>query len=257
MNTSQKRAQDRDTSINTARLLCISGFLVLDIETTSVGAEDEVVQLALFEHTPESETIERIFSLVQPTAAVIDYKAWQVHKITHQMLKYAGAPPITAFDFALLAHIYRLPLVIFNQSFDLRMLRQSFAACGVAQPPYNEKFLNVVCAMQLYTNFKGQLLSAKGRGGYKRQGLPGGDHSGKGDCLATIALIRMMANAHSSMQTKQFDTFKEVEHGAGSVVLGAPSIGDDMIDEFADLDIAADPYATNPDRPSGTTEANG
>lgn len=222
MNISQKQGTDRDASISTARALCASGFLVLDVETTSVGAHDEIVQLALFEYTPEGETKELVYSLVQPTRAMIDYKAWEVHKITNGMITKAGAPNITAFGFALAAHIYRLPLVIFNKAFDLRFLRQSFEIAG-APLPYDEKRLNVVCAMQLYTNFKAEMLNAKGRGGYKRQSLPGGDHSGRGDCLATVELIRTIANAPTVLQVGQLDLMKQVLHGEGSITSEPPA----------------------------------
>ncbi len=170
---------DRDQAILWARrILADETVVILDTETTGLGQEAEIVQIAVID-TAGNVLLD---TLVKPQTE-IPAEASRIHGITDEMV--ADAP---AFD-AVQLGIEGKTVVTYNANFDARMIRQSLAQYDKDAPAVKA----YECAMETYAAYYGEWNDYFGS--YKWQPLRGGDHSAKGDCLATLALIRKMAQA--------------------------------------------------------------
>jgi len=155
-------------------------FVLLDTETTGRENDAEIVQITIL-----GEEGERIFeTLVKPTKA-ISAEAQAVHHITLAMV--ANAPTFPQVYARIQQAIDNKRVVIYNSQFDTRILEQ--CCRRYALPPF--RFFDVNCAMLQYAAFVGERDWK--HGGWKRQRLPSGDHSARGDCRAMLDVIRQMA----------------------------------------------------------------
>lgn len=172
--------------------------VILDTETTGLGDDDEIIQIAIIDHTGAV----LMDTLVKPTGKRIPLEATQVHGITAEMVK--DAPVWDAIAPDIWKRIAGNHLVIYNASFDLRLMRQScrtiamktiFTSVHAALP--------VSCAMLNYAQFFGEWNDY--RQNYRWQSLSNAfyqqrldvpdlpAHSALGDCIRTLLLIKHMA----------------------------------------------------------------
>ena len=166
-----------------ARAMLAKGALILDTETTGLDDEAEIVQIAII----DTNGTTLLNSLVMPTQFSATYHiAEAIHGISREML--ANAPTMMQLWPQVLAILdHATNLVIYNRDFDLRLLMQS--------APRNEwraPHCATHCAMLHYAKFVGQW--SKHHKSFRWQPLFGGDHTALGDCLATLNLLRQMAN---------------------------------------------------------------
>lgn len=170
----------RERAVQWAReVLARDDLLVLDTETTGLDRAAQIVQIAIIDRAGAV----LLDSLVKPTCP-IGLGAAAIHGITAAMVQ--DAPSFAALLPAFRALVAGKRLVIYNADFDMRLLRQSATACGVALPR-----VDTDCVMHAYAQFVGRWNSR--RGGYRWWPLPGGDHSALGDARACLAVIRRMA----------------------------------------------------------------
>jgi len=118
----------------------------LDTETTGLGPKDEIIDISIVDFYGNI-----LFdSLVKPQR-IIPADATRVHKITNKMVQ--NAP--TWID--IWPEIQRVlkdkVLVIYNEDYDIRLLKQSCQLHGVIwHPPYKKSF----CIMKLYAEYYGE-----------------------------------------------------------------------------------------------------
>ncbi len=185
--------EDRRQARRWAQDLMKRGFYVLDTETTGLGKDDEIVQIAIVDQDGKRVLNE----LIKPTIP-IPPGASKVHGIYDRDVEYASnfKDIYTALSKLLAGQI----VIAYNMDFDRRMLRQSGAKYGLPEIRMGERG----CAMKQYARYKG---TTGWRRGYKwhrlgnavvQEGLPVVDaHSALGDALMTLALIRKMAAENS------------------------------------------------------------
>lgn len=175
-------------------LLIAGNWAILDTETTGLGPNAQICQLALI----TNERGDDWQTLVKPTVPISE-AAFDVHGITDALVK--DAPRIDAVFLDLLRQIKGRDLAIYNAEFDLKLLKQSLRAVGiqVAFPTSDRRkcriFTNggsIHCAMLQYSAYVGEWSDR--HQDYKWQKLPGGDHSALGDCHATRKVIELMAD---------------------------------------------------------------
>lgn len=100
-------------------------FVVLDTETTGLGRQDEIVQIAVV--NPDGGAL--VNTLVQPTVpSAIQPKATEIHGITPQMV--IGKPTLLDLQPKLIEHLSNKFIVAYNADFDKRMVSQSATAVG-------------------------------------------------------------------------------------------------------------------------------
>lgn len=176
--------KDRQDAILWARDILARSFLLLDTETTGLNTNtSEIVQIAVI--CSHGATI--LDTLVKPRNA-IPKEAIAIHHITDEMVQQA---PSWAEIFPKLETILmHQRVVIYNAGYDWPLITSVTARAGLDILPI---IGNVVdCAMLKYAAYIGEQGYY---GDYRWQRLQGGDHTAKGDCLATLALIKRMAES--------------------------------------------------------------
>ncbi len=173
---------DRERATEWARdLLERSDWVILDTETTGTSQYDEIVQIAII--AADGRVL--CDTLVRPTRT-IPPEATAIHGISDADVK----------DALLFPDVYRRVkeilsgkrIIVYNAQFDLRLIHQTLAKHNLL--PYDLDSDQAECAMLVYSAWVGERWLD---GGYKWQKLENADHSAVGDCLATLALIKKMA----------------------------------------------------------------
>jgi DNA polymerase-3 subunit epsilon len=169
-----------EAAANRAReILADPNWLILDTETTGLGATDQVIQICLL--TPTGRTI--LDTLIQPTVPT-DPEAYDVHGIQDEDL--AIAPKYHQIETLLQFHIAGNHIIAYNAPFDIRLLAQTAHAHGLS-PIIPQQ---VTCAMKIYQ----QYLDVG-----HRVSLPDAAHSAADDTRAVLALLqRIAAHPHNT-----------------------------------------------------------
>jgi DNA polymerase-3 subunit epsilon len=176
---------DRAGSVTWARSLLESGgFCVLDSETTGLIPPVEFVEIAVVD--ADAKTL--FEGTVRPSCR-IESGATRVHGHTAHTL--SGSPPFSDIYPDLLEALWRIRVVVYNASYDRRVWDAAVRSLG-ARGTLAGELPAWECAMRRYAAYVGEHSK---RGGYRNQKLPGGDHSARGDALATLRLIEEMAAA--------------------------------------------------------------
>jgi DNA polymerase III epsilon subunit-like protein len=185
--------EHKNSAIEGCRLFFQAPCLILDTETTGLGEDAEICELAIIDLRGVVLFNQRI-KPVKPIPA----EASAIHGIKNEDV--AECKDIKSFlpeiKFILGPNIY---VLAYNCDYDWRLFQQSFNAAGLQSQQLGKKW---ICAMKLYAEFIGQLGSSGRR--YKWQKLPalgpGPAHSALGDCLSTLELLKMMANTETSKE---------------------------------------------------------
>ncbi|GIV81355.1 MAG: DNA polymerase III subunit epsilon [Anaerolineae bacterium] len=169
-------------------------LVVLDTETTGLGQRDQVVQIAVIDHTGEP----LLESLIKPSMP-ISRDASRVHGITSDMVR--DAPSFPEIYPQLVAVLAGHTIIAYNASFDRQMLNQTCWAYELKEFPRRPW----QCAMLRFAEYYGQWHPA--RQAFKWQKLadacafldiPGtGAHSALGDARMTLRLVQRMAELYT------------------------------------------------------------
>lgn len=174
------REEDHADQVAWARaLLAAADWVILDSETTDLGDDAEIVQIAVLAH--DGTTL--LDTLVKPSAP-IPAEATAVHKITDAHVADAPAWPVVAPQ--LLAAVGTKRIIAYNADFDRRMIEQTGRLAG----SIGALFAKWECAMLAYAAWYGDYSAWDGT--YRFQRLNGG-HTAVDDCRAVLRLIRRMA----------------------------------------------------------------
>lgn len=180
-----QKKRDRNTAILWSRQVLNSPdeYVILDTETTGLGSSDEIVQIAIINTTNQV----LLDTLVQVQMS-IPRAASDIHGITKKHLK--DAPFIEDILDQIRSILERKTVIAYNAAFDGRMLQQSIGKIKGKKRTFHGRFN---CAMETYSMFVGEWNHQKRS--YRWHKLKSGDHSALGDCIATLNLIREMAEA--------------------------------------------------------------
>ena len=168
-------ARDRNAAIDWARALFEEKdqVVILDTETTGLDYDAEIVQVSLI----DMEGRVLMDTLVKPSISIPE-DAIRIHGITNEMV--VDAPRFAEIDGKLMDLVRNKILVIYNVSFDIRMIAQSSkGTSGIVAR-------RLACAMSNYASFVGEWNDYHGN--YKWQRLPGGDHLAASNYLSTDTL---------------------------------------------------------------------
>lgn len=173
-----ERARE-DAAAWARQLLDDGNFIIMDTETTDL--DGEIVELSLIDANGRILFNRRFnpLSLVAPGAAA-------VHGLTNEVLACERPFPELYDELATILAGAAV-VVIYNADFDNgRMVH----TCELHDLPAVE--YRYTCAMEEYAAFIGEPRRGEG---FRWQPLPGGDHSALGDCLASLRVLREMAQA--------------------------------------------------------------
>ena len=172
--------------------------LVLDTETTGLGDDAEVVELAVI----DCAGAVLLDTLVRPSGPV-PAEAAAIHGITDAML--ADAPTWSEIHARFCDLVEGRQVVIYSREFDVRVINQTARRYGLQAPQGFDLVLDrgpIHCAMQAYARFRGEWSEEKGQ--YRWQKLSAAAaqqgvtvtnaHRALGDCLMTLGVVRAMAS---------------------------------------------------------------
>lgn len=174
-------AEQRQEATEWARKLLTQPqtWLILDTETTGLGEDAEIVQIAIL----NPATGDSFQTLVKPQNP-IPPAATAIHGIKDEMIQ--NAPDFPTIYPHLVELLTGKTIVIYNSGFDTAMLSQTAARYSLVIN------INTTCAMLWYAQYIGEWSSYWKS--FKWHRLPAGDHSALGDCLATLQIIKQMAS---------------------------------------------------------------
>lgn len=179
-------AKQREFAAAWARGVLAQGTaLILDTETTGLDDDAEIIEIALVHHTGEVV----LNQLVRPTCS-IPPEASAIHGLYEADVQNA---PSLAEVWPQVERIFQdnPNLIIYNAAYDTRLMRQSCALVGIPKP--SRQWLNTFtyCAMEWYAQFVGEW--SDNHQSFRWLPLPSAGHRALDDCLATLQLIKEMA----------------------------------------------------------------
>jgi len=188
----------RESISRQARAWLAANALILDTETTGLGDDAEVVELAVI----DCAGAVLLDTLVRPSGPV-PAEAAAIHGITDAML--AGAPTWSEIHARFCDLVEGRQVVIYNHEFDVRVINQTARRYGLQAPQGFDQVLDrgpIHCAMQAYAEFHGAWNEEKKSYRWHKlsaaaaqQGVTVTNaHRALGDCLMTLGVVRAMAS---------------------------------------------------------------
>jgi DNA polymerase-3 subunit epsilon len=183
----------RVEAIKIAREWIASKSVYFDTETTGIGPNDGIIEIAVLDH----DGIVLIDTLVKPIGR-IPADATAIHGITNEMAK--TAPQWDVVWPRVEAAFTNRVVGVYNADFDLRMIRQTHQKNWISwSEPEGTTFF---CIMKLYAQFYGQWNPQQRNYRWqslekaRRQcGIPlPNSHRAKDDTLLSRAVLEFMAN---------------------------------------------------------------
>lgn len=192
----------REAISRQARAWLAANALILDTETTGLGDDAEVVELAVI----DCAGAVLLDTLVRPSGPV-PAEAAAIHGITDAML--AEAPTWSELHARFCDLVEGRQVVIYNHQFDVRVINQTARRYGLQAPQGFDQVLDrgpIHCAMQAYAEFRGEWNAEKGRYRWQKlstaaqqQGVTVTNaHRALGDCLMTLGVVRAMASTENA-----------------------------------------------------------
>lgn len=188
----------REATSRQARVWLEANALILDTETTGLGDDAELVELAVI----DCAGAVLLDTLVRPSGPV-PAEAAAIHGITDAML--ADAPTWSEIHARFCGLVEGRQVVIYSREFDTRVITQTARRYGLQAPQGFDLVLEpgrIHCAMHAYARFRGEWSAEKGR--YRWQKLSAAAvqqgvtvtnaHRALGDCLMTLGVVRAMAS---------------------------------------------------------------
>ena len=183
---------DRTSAIMIAREKLAKNPLFLDTETTGLDNYSEIVEICILDN--EGRIL--FESLVKPTQRIPD-DASRIHGITNSMVENERNWEQVWDEVKLI--LSDRAVGIYNEDFDLRMIRQTNTKYGIHWHPDTSFF----CIMKLYAQFYGRWNSA--RGSYRWHSLENAGrqcriplpntHRAKDDTLLSRSVFHYIANS--------------------------------------------------------------
>ena len=172
---------------NTARRWIDGNAVIVDTETTGLDRKAQVIEVAVIDCAGRVLLDER----VRPTVP-IPPEATQVHDITDWDVRDAKTWPLLQDRFR--EAVAHRCVVIFNSSYDVRILRQTSSAHGLRAPLQAS---DAECAMRAYADYFHGYSGGRWIGlaaAARQAGVPvGGLHTALSDCRMTLGVIMAMA----------------------------------------------------------------
>jgi len=168
-------------------------YLILDTETTGLGSDAEICQIAII--NSKGETL--LDTLVKPVKPIPE-DATRIHGITNEMVRFVGEfPAIEIYEL-----LHKRNVIIYNSAYDVGMLYQSEKAIknSYLYDWRNNSFFH--CAMKHFApiygdwndyrkSYRWKSLSAA----CEHYGIPVSEnvHSALADALMTLEVCKAMA----------------------------------------------------------------
>jgi DNA polymerase-3 subunit epsilon len=179
----------RAKAIRMAREILASNPVYVDTETTGLGRDAEIVEIAIVDHEG-NVVMDQLFKPQNP----IPEEAIRVHHISNEMV--ANKPKWGIYWPTIRGIFFGKTICMYNSDYDLRLILQSNQRYGIKR-----ERLNTFCVMKLYAQFRGEWDNRRGRYRWFRLEEAGAQagiqipnsHRASDDTLLTRALLHWMA----------------------------------------------------------------
>lgn len=199
--------KDEQKAVQWAKNFLQKDFVILDTETTGLGNDDEIVEIAII--SKYGSTI--LDTLIKPSKP-IPPEVTAIHGITNEMVE--NAPSFNEVWQEIIPKINGKRVLIYNADFDARMIEQS--------SQNKDQCLNFSyeCLMKWYAQFYGNWSSWHDN--YKWQKLPPyiltdyrelKPHRALHNCLASLQLLHEMANYKEEKPSEKPVLFPPLQYG--------------------------------------------
>lgn len=138
------KSKARGLAIEKARTILEQKPIYLDTETTGLGKDAEVIELAVID-ADGKVLMDQLFRPANPIPA----QAMKVHHITDEMV--ARKPVWGIYWPTIRGLFFGKTICMYNADYDLRLIYQSNLRYGIRKEP-----LNVFCVMKLYAQFRSE-----------------------------------------------------------------------------------------------------
>ena len=187
----QNRNIVRRIAIKEARELLQSDFVVMDTETTGLGADAEIVEISIIDR----DGTDLFTSLVRPNMPILP-ELVAIHGITNGMVR--NAPGWKDIHDCVMHLFSDRKIVIYNAGYDLRMIRQCSQFAGCRLPDLERQSR---CVMQIYSKFRGEWSDHHGNWKWHKLSAAAqacgvdatGAHRALADCQMTLGVLRHIA----------------------------------------------------------------
>lgn len=179
----------RSIAVRTAQEILATQPVYVDTETTGLGKDAEIVELAIVDHDGKL-IMDQLFNPQDPIPA----DAIRVHNISNEMVQ--GKPRWGAYWMEIRSKFFGKTICMYNADYDLRLIYQSNERYGIKR-----ERMNVFCVMKLFAQFRGEWDSRRGRYRWFRLEEAGAQagiaipnsHRAADDTLLTRALLHWIA----------------------------------------------------------------
>lgn len=172
----------KERVISFAKQFVEDNALIIDTETTGLGEDDEIVEIAIVD---AAETIE--FSALLKPSKPIPGAASAVHGIDDAMVEKAA--PAAALWPVVADLIRDRVLLAYNSEFDARMMQQTFGL---------EAYRDWDCLMNAWQSFHGLSRWARLENVCCQIGIEPGGHRALGDAKAAREVLRWLAKQEAA-----------------------------------------------------------
>ena len=183
------QSNPRELAIRTAQNILDEMPIYVDTETTGLGKDAEVIELAVVNHEGRV-LMDQMFRPVNPIPA----GATKVHHITNKMV--AQKPVWGIYWPTIRGNFFGKTICMYNADYDLRLIYQSNTRYGIRR-----ERINGFCVMKLYAQFRGDWDRVHNHYKWFRLEQAGADahillknsHRAVDDSLLTRALLHWIA----------------------------------------------------------------
>lgn len=185
----------RQRVIKLARQLIEDRALILDTETTGLGDEDEIVEIAVID---AAGTLE-FSALVKPSKS-IPAETTRVHGITDEIV--ASARPwreVWSVVHSLVgSYSLPAPVLAYNSDFDRRLIGQT---CRISR--LDDRLSSWYCLMNMWMEFHALRRWSRLENVCRQIGVEVGGHRALGDARAAREVLRWLAGQEASISEYQ------------------------------------------------------
>tara|TARA_Y100000310_G_C20569502_1_gene757257 strand:- start:226 stop:816 length:591 start_codon:yes stop_codon:yes gene_type:complete len=169
--------------------------LFLDTETTGLGADAEICEIAIIDYRGRT-CLDRLIKPSKP----IPPDAEAIHGIANKMVE--TAPSFDRFRVSLIDLLRNRVLIVYNLEYDMAMMAQSFKAHGVSSPDWRALHVRPMCAMKMYADYFGDFNDDYGTNRWVKLSdaaeqcgleLPEDLHRARADAELTLGVMKFMA----------------------------------------------------------------
>jgi len=173
----------------------MNNYIILDTETTGLDNNAEIVEIAVIDMNGEI-LLDTLIKPMRPIPA----GATAIHGITNEMV--TDAPTYDQIHPKLIKLLEKYPCGIYNESYDVRLIRQTSALYGIT---FDSRLYKFWCVMLDYANAHQEGVWAKLGYAYQHaiqntgaEAITLTAHRAVADCLMALEVVKFLSQTEAT-----------------------------------------------------------